>query len=356
MDRLRILYFITSHGYGHAVRTASICNRFPPGTEVTFITDIPERFFQEEVSVSFNVVSWSFDCGCVQLDGVTVDREATLRRYIEIAQRNRESKERVLSFCRENRFDVIVSDIVPFAFEIAKELSIPCAAVCNFTWYDIYKEYTGTHLWFIDELENMREQYSYADIHIELRPAFKSGCFRRRESLSYIGDRGRDLSHEIRSYFGINQDERLALLYTGGYGMNYVNWKGMERLRGWHFLGLNRLEYEPVNFHYMDKGIFDYRDLFPSSDAVISKPGYSTCVRCILNNTPMVYIPRRDFAEYQVLERELDDWGGGVRMPIEDFKNLSWIEYLNAAAELQPSHNGAEDSRRAAETIEGLSR
>jgi hypothetical protein len=54
------------------------------------------------------------------------------------------------------------------------------------------------------------------------------------------------------------------------------------------------------------------------------------------SGTPIVYPPRRGFAEYRALDRALRAWGGGVPIASSDFHELRLERALATALELKP--------------------
>ena len=85
---MKILYYLTAHGYGHAVRTAAICNELSEDVRLIFRTTLHEIFFREEVKRPFEIIPAQFDCGRVQGDSVTVKKKETLRAYQRLAEQN----------------------------------------------------------------------------------------------------------------------------------------------------------------------------------------------------------------------------------------------------------------------------
>ena len=85
---MKILYYLTAHGYGHAVRTAAICNELSENVRLIFRTTLPETFFREEVKRPFEIFPAQFDCGCIQRDSVTVEKKETLLAYLRLAEQN----------------------------------------------------------------------------------------------------------------------------------------------------------------------------------------------------------------------------------------------------------------------------
>ncbi|MBP1724324.1 MAG: hypothetical protein H6Q44_2029, partial [Deltaproteobacteria bacterium] len=58
---MKILYYLTAHGYGHAVRTSTLCNELSENVRLIFRTAIPEKFFHEEVRRPFEYLPGQFD-------------------------------------------------------------------------------------------------------------------------------------------------------------------------------------------------------------------------------------------------------------------------------------------------------
>jgi hypothetical protein len=186
---VHIAYFITSHGYGHGVRATAIANCFSTDIQITFRTQLPELSFLKTQQAVFRMET-RYDCGCLQTDGVTVDVEATLNCYRKIAHKNRENLQKEIRWCHEQEVDLIVSDITPFAFEIAKYSNIPSVAVTNFTWYDIYAQYLSSFPSFKPYLEEILRQYTYADLLIALQPSLDMNFFRKKTEVPVTDESG----------------------------------------------------------------------------------------------------------------------------------------------------------------------
>ena len=86
-----LCYYVTGHGFGHAIRTTQILKALPPELPFILKTTAPERLFREELpGRGFEYIHAEYDCGCLQSDSVTVLRRETLTCYAEIARRNHE--------------------------------------------------------------------------------------------------------------------------------------------------------------------------------------------------------------------------------------------------------------------------
>ena len=325
---MKIAYYITSHGYGHALRSAVICNKFSRDVELVFRTNVPEVFFKQEVHRPFICAPAEFDCGCVQTDGVTVDIGRTVATYIERADKNARILPDEVQWCVENKIDTIVSDIVPFAFEVAHAAEIPSIAVTNFTWWDIYEEYCSAFPHFAPCVEKIRRQYCLSDMLLELMAALPMDYFKKRKAVNPVGRVGNNVRERILSAYSMPEQKKLALIYAGNFGMDSISWKKLEQFTDWEFLGLYPLPGSTSNYHVIPKSHFRYQDCIASVDIMISKIGYGVYAECLLNGTPILYVPREGFAEYPVLDRAIVEWGGGLCLPKNDFYGLNWAYAL----------------------------
>jgi L-arabinokinase len=321
---MKLLYYITSHGYGHASRAIAICNLLSPETSVVFRTTVPKKIFDEEVKRPFSLEPAEFDCGCFQTDGVTVDVKKTLDAYRAMADRNGGLLDKEANWCRENGVGVIASDIVPFAFEVAKQAGIPSVAATNFTWYSIYEGYSADYPEFSTYLEKIRRQYAMADLLLAMFPANEMPYFEKRVDTGPVGRAGADVRRRLIMENGTQPHKKIGMIYTGNFGMDAVSWKNIEKFGDWEFFGLYPLPGSPRNYHLIAKESFRYQDCIASADAMISKLGYGTCAECFINGLPIVYLPREHFAEFPVLHKAVSEWGHGYLLSKADYCSINW--------------------------------
>jgi L-arabinokinase len=331
---MHILYYITSHGYGHGVRSCCIANALPKDIQITFRTTLPKQFFHEELQRPFSYSSGEFDCGCIQSDGVTTDIDSTLQRYKNITQQNKQLLSDEIRWCQEHHIDGVISDITPFAFEVAHNLGVPSIAISNFTWFDIYNEYIPGHEFFLPFLDQMQMQYSLANTAIALYPSLPMNYFKNIIKVPIIGRRGKDIREKILEKYNISAQKKIGLIYVGNFGMQTARWELLERYDNWEFLSVYPLHNNPSNFHLITKDDFPYQDLIASSDVMIAKLGYGSVSECMLNGKPIIYLPRTFFAEFKILETSVTQWGGGIKLSTEEFYNLQWNNALEKAASM----------------------
>jgi hypothetical protein len=106
--------------------------------------------------------------------------------------------------------------------------------------------------------------------------------------------------------------------------------------------GIHFLSYHPApagrldNLHVIPAADWPGSDLIASSDAILAKAGYGTICEAMACGTPMIYPPRRGFAEFRSLDRALRGWAGGLPISSRDFRNLKLEHLLDRAFQLDP--------------------
>lgn len=343
-----LCYYVTGHGFGHAVRTAQILKALPPDLPLIIKTTAPERLFREELPDRvFEYAAAEYDCGCLQSDSVSVLKRETLTRYGEIARRNQDCLADEIAFLRERGVRCVASDIPSFPLLAAREAGVPSAAIGNFTWHDIYAEYAKTAE---DDrlLAQMAHEYAAATVGFITPLSLPStpGLFPNAERVPLVARRGNPLRDSLTEALDIPKQKHLALLYLGGWGLE-INWPALERLTDWVFLLDRPLPAPIVNARAFNPSVLRYADVAASVNAVVSKAGYGTVTECIANSVPLVYLPRFGFAEHDALVSGMDWWGGGIEISEAAFHAGDWAAALQSVRQAAPdpttfATNGAE--------------
>ena len=340
---MTLCYYVTGHGFGHAIRTTQILKALPPDLPLILKTTAPERIFREELpGRAFEHVRAEYDCGCLQSDSVTTLPRETLTRYAEIARQNTARLPEEIAFLKRNGVRCVVSDVPPFPLHAARMAGVPSVAVANFTWHDIYSEYVETPA-DAALVSEMASQYSEAAVACltPLDVPTVGDVFPNVLRVPLVARRGRNVRPSLIDELEIPPGKRLALLYLGNWGLDIL-WSALERWTDWVFL-LDRPLPEPIaNAQAFDPSHWRYADVAASVDAVVSKAGYGTVTECIANSVPLIYLPRQGFVEHASLVLGMKAWGGGIEIPEDAFLAGDWGEALTAAAQVTLNPNAYE--------------
>ncbi len=334
---MALCYYITGHGFGHAVRTTQVIKSLPPGLPLILKTTAPERLFREELpGREFAYVPAEYDCGCLQSDSVSVLRRETLTRYGEIAQANAARLSDEVAFLREHGVRCVASDVPSFPLYAAREAGVPGVAVANFTWHDIYSEYVETDA-DAALLRQMAGEYAAATVACltALSVPTVGDVFPRAERVPLVARRGHPRRAALTEALGVSGGKHLALLYLGEWGLD-IHWPALEQWMDWVFLLDRPLPQPAANVRAFDARRWRYADVAASVDAVVSKAGYGTLTECIANSVPLVYLPRYGFREHEALVVGMNRWGAGIEISEAAFFVGEWGTALQSALAARP--------------------
>jgi hypothetical protein len=144
---------------------------------------------------------------------------------------------------------------------------------------------------------------------------------------------------ELLRLLGLASSHKLVYLYVGRYGQSDLAWPHLEQFAG---LGIHFISHHPgpkdgpANLHVVPSPDWPGGDLIASCDAVLAKAGYGTACEAMANRTPMIYPPRRGFAEFRSLDRALRAWPGGVPVSAGDFGSFNLERALERALSTDP--------------------
>jgi hypothetical protein len=356
---MTIVYYVSSHGLGHAVRAIEVMRRLPARMDLWIKSAAPPWFFRQELGRPFRFLAETFDCGPAEAGDLSIDREASLRAAAEMAARNAGRLQSEAQWLRSVGAALVVSDVPSFPLAAAREAGVAGAIVANFTWLEIFQPYAvdfPRQRGLIDALE---AEYSLADTAFVTPLDVPMRAFKNVRRTPLVARRGVPRRGEIAEALGLDPQKRWFLFYPGNLGVRF-DWTALERLGESVFLTFQKPEgAAPGNLVCLDQGGFRHQDVVASVDGAVSKPGYGLVGECMVNATPLLYSDREHFAEFEAMDRALEAWGGAVRLTREAFAAGRWGEALEALVELRPkpleSADGAEViARELAALAEGV--
>lgn len=301
-----IAYFISGHGYGHAVRSARLINALPSSTQVTIFTTIERTFFEREIRAEFTHVELELDCGCVQLGALDVDVSATFEKYSVIEDSRSELLDVCCAHLEKRKVDFVIGDIPPLAFTAAARMGLPSLAVSNFTWLEIYAEFCEEDPRYTSLLASIRKDYANAGCYARLYPGISQHPFRHSKEVGLLCRTTAKSRVSVAQYFDIDTTKKWCLIYFGEFGVDSIPWHRLKLFQDWQFLGLYPLPDAPDNYLQiqLDEKI-EHSDVLAGCDLIIGKLGYGLVSECLYWGRPIAYPPRLHFAEHKALSAEV---------------------------------------------------
>ncbi|KAK3244889.1 hypothetical protein CYMTET_45520, partial [Cymbomonas tetramitiformis] len=347
-SKIRVAYYVTGHGLGHATRVAEVCrNLLILGHSVTVCTAAPEWVFrldaEEKHQEHLKFRKVMLDYGAKQADALSVDMVGSLEEYLRTSVEPRESLiEAERAWLTQEVIEVVVSDVVPLACAAAEAAGIPSTCVSNFSWDFVYAEYLTAVGPGESKLRSIAwqiaEDYSKAKILLRLPGYCPMPAFRDVMDTPLVVRKAKQTRMQVRAALGIPQDTPVVLYQFGG---QEAAWKidSSSLPEGWICLvASTKSSTDPLPPNFIRAPVDAYTpDLVAASNCVLGKIGYGTTSESLAHHVPLVYVRRNFFNEEPFLRKLLELHGCMVEMTRRDFFNGHWRPYLERALSLEPS-------------------
>jgi L-arabinokinase len=340
-----IVWYVSGHGFGHASRDIEIINALRerrPGLPIIVRTGARRWIFDLTLKAPVEFQQVDCDTGVVQIDGLRLDEEATVRRaaafYADFDAKVAAERDLLRSLGPA----LVVGDVPPLAFAAAHAAGIPSIAVANFTWDWIYEDYEPERFGAVDLVRQVRDACGRADLFLRLPMwgGFEMAPPEATRDLPLVARRSVRNPTETRTALGLLLDRKLVLLSFGGHGLRNLSPRAFDAFGG-EFVAVltGHLEMSDAA-RRSDRGVveFDeqtlydagwrYEDLVAAVDVVATKPGYGIIAECAAHQTALLYTSRGQFIEYEVLVQEMPRYVRSQFIPQEAFFAGDWQLYL----------------------------
>ena len=322
-----ILYYITGHGYGHAVRSSQVIGslkRISPDLQIHVRTTAPEWLFLDRAFQSRQAI----DVGILQKDSLDMDLEETLRACHSLHDSVSRLIEQETSFIKEHKIHLILGDIPPLCFEIAMRASVDSVAIANFTWSEIYRVYIKNYPGFLSLIEEMETFYRNATLALTLPYPCGMDVFPRQETIPWIARTSSLTKAEAREVFRLPRSATIVLLSFGGLGLERLPWSTLKLLDDFFFVTTGETKQETTNLRVLPEAQRNYEDLVRAVDVVVTKPGYGIVADVISHQVRTLYTERGEFAEYPYLTQALDECATAEFIPQDELLSGNLAPYL----------------------------
>lgn len=336
----RILFYVSGHGFGHATRVTALVNELfavSAGIRIHIRTGVPRWLFDANIAGPFEYSESKIDIGMVERDLFSQDVAATLARWEELLGRKDECVSSEADFVRRQGFDLIVSDIPPFASNIGRTAGVPVVAVGNFSWDFIYQPYVRRHPGFQPIVDDIRASYERTELLLRLPFSHVMSAFPRQVDIPLLTRRALGDGDATRLELGIARgDPRpivLLAIRTEGLTARGATWSA-------RFRDVILVSFAPLvdaqaqgitSIHIGREWQHRFVDLLRASDVAIAKLGYGIVSECIAARTPLLYPPRFDFSEFDLLVEGVTGVLPSRMIPLDEFVAGDWQSYVDEA-------------------------
>jgi L-arabinokinase len=334
-----ILYYITGHGFGHAVRSAQVIRalgRAAPDLKIHVRTTAPQWLFGGATTApSFS--SQALDVGIVQPNGLELDLSLTLQACLDLRKRIPSLIEEEVALIKGQGIDLIIGDIPPLCFEIAARANLPSMAITNFTWDVIYTAYADARPEFAPLIDEMKSFYQKACLALTLPYPCDMSVFPAREAIPWITRASSLTKAQARAAFGLPPSATIVLLSFGGLRLNRLPWGELQALKDFYFVATGPEQKSRANLLVLSDAQSHYEDLVRAADVVVTKPGYGIVADALAHRVPVLYTDRGQFPEYPRLVQALTDCATAEYIPQRELLAGQITPYLERLLSKKPN-------------------
>lgn len=325
MSRPVLYLAITNHGFGHAVRMATIASqvqKLNPDILLVLVTTAPRWLLESYIEGDFIYRYRAFDVGVIQSDSLTMDLEATLSKMKEYRRREKEIILGEVDFINTNKVGLILADIPAMVTSIGEKAGIPCWMMSNFGWDFIYRAWGEEFKEIADWLSS---GYQKCQRLFRLPLAEEMVSFPVVENVGLTGGIPRYTEVELREKFNLfTEKEKTVLLTFGGLGIEAIPYENLSRFPDWQFITFVNNAPDLPNLLKVKDKLDRPVDFMPLCGRVMSKPGFSTFAESMRLDIPLISVTRKGFAEAEILLEGLKDYSYHNIVNYQEFFEGNW--------------------------------
>jgi hypothetical protein len=330
-----LAYYITPHGFGHAVRSLEVVRHLricDPNLVILLVSDLPEFIIRQSLGFLPLYRRRRLDVGLVQQDSIRFDLKATRLALEQLRSGQERLIAEELRFFREQRVSAVVSDVAFLPFFAAERADLPCIGLGNFTWDWIYGEYVRFDKAWIDLIGWVREGYRRCGLFLQLPMHGDCSVCPNLRDVPLICRKAARCREETLDVLGCTDSQKNYLISFFDLPLEENALRRIECIPGARFFFKHPLHYRLTNGRSLDPFDLSYVDVVAAMDAVITKPGYGIVADCLAHGAPVVYCDRGEFPEYEVLVTAIHEHLTHAYLSSEDLYAGRWARALAAVA------------------------
>ncbi len=346
---IRIAYFVSPHGFGHAARSAAVLSSLGarrPDIVPQIFSTVPAWFWEDSLGTSFDYHQVLTDIGLVQKSPIEEDPAATLRALERIRPLAAAAAELSRSLQRlECR--LAICDISPLGLAAARLAGVPSILVESFTWDWIYRAYFEAEPGLRAVAEEMASYFDGADLRVQCEPITRPVSDAR--VVPPICRRARSTAGEVRARLGIDDELPIVLITMGGTSWPFGFLDRLQEageLRFVAFAGTSESERRGNVLLLPDRSPVFVPDLIAAADLVVGKLGYSTVTEAWAGGTRYAFVPRPSFPEGESLATFVRERLPTLELERSRFVGGDWLDDITAVLGRprpdRPEVNGAD--------------
>ncbi|MFN7935734.1 MAG: hypothetical protein U0R19_20565 [Bryobacteraceae bacterium] len=323
---MTIAFYISGHGYGHAVRMSEVIRHLQalqPKLEISIRTTAPAHLFQHPVHPA------EFDAGAIESpDTLSIDPAATLARLQSTLAAKPAIVAREAAYLKSIEASALVADIPFLAGDIAHAARIPAIGISNFTWDWIYEPLSSQLRQLLPQIEA-----SHARFHTLLQLPFgqttRLRAFPRVEQVPLIAKVSHRPPAETLAELGIAPTDTRPRIFLGMRAKLTPDTllTAANSLPGYRIL---HIQPEAPHHPNLLRVTANFQDTVAIADIILSKLGYGIVAECAATGTDLLYPLRTGFREDEIAAAQLPQHVRTHPLPPTNFRNGHWHDAIEA--------------------------
>ncbi len=327
-----IVYYVSGHGYGHAIRAREVMGALwdlMPDCVIEVRTSAPDRLFPQDERLRLGRVE--VDAGMSEsADSLRIDAAGTVELIEALLRQRPALVEQEAAFLGRCRASLVVSDIPYLAGDIAAAAGLECVGISNFTWNWIVEPFLAGKP---EVLRQIEQGYSRMGALLQLPFGHREGLgmFGHVEPMPLLSGKRTMSRDEVRRKLGAGDRPVVWVALRGAQSadMFATAAKGAPE---YLFLttdeSLNGVASNVQTIHL--GGELWVCDLVAGCDVVLGKLGYGLVSDCVSFKTPLLHVPRTGFREDAITAREAPRYTVVQELAADPFLNGNWRPGLDA--------------------------
>lgn len=339
-----IAYFVSDHGLGHATRSVAIIRSLLEcdlELSINIHTEKPLAFMQQSLTsiedqrVDFhrqmNDFGYISDINTGKIDHRTTTKE--IQSWVQDWHSSYLFNE--YHYLKARGVDLIISDIAPQPFLLAKKLSIPSIAISNFTWFDIYHE---NPMCSQEDLNAIWKAYREASLGLMLPFNLQNTVFRTLLETHLVSRNPTRTKEQMRK--SLELDPSSCVIYAGtGIAQKNPFLEEWSKDKELAFILGGQPPISMHNIRSIPVTDLEGQDYIACSDLALIKFGYSTVAEAIRSHIPIIGVDFAQTAETRFMKEIVEILGIGVSLSVDEYFKGKWKKLIPSALELQQNYS-----------------
>ena len=305
---MKILYYITDHGLGHATRSVALIRELEKHDIKLVIRNNDAHNFLKKSLPKIKIIT-----GQTDLIPIMNKENATMINYSKTKKNIRNwiktlpaIIDRESQIIKKEKPNLIMSDISISPILAARKNNIKSIAISNFIWNE-------TLDMPLKDQNILKDGYSQADLIMKL-PFGSPIDLQNKKNFGLLVRKLTERKSLIRKNMGIKKNEKLVTISLGGMSnYSFTTANNVKILDISNYKNSNKLK--KINF-------IEGQNIINASDLVITKCGYGFISECLAYGTKFRYVLDSSHKETHYIHKCLQKKGLQNRIPLDKIKNL----------------------------------